>query len=117
MLRVRVTTLKNAVLDLIKRSSKDATTEHERITYFISNADFIVNSFLQKVVVFEEDLISFEKELASHVDQHVELSSKEYFGSLVDFVRNFAHEENEKELRKLSVENDFDDLNNQHKVI
>ena len=68
MLRIRLSSLKNAILELLKRSSKESSTESERISYLISNSDFIVNSFLSKNVVFEEDLIAFEKELSIFID-------------------------------------------------
>eukprot|EP01016_Furgasonia_blochmanni_P050404 TRINITY_DN7785_c0_g1_i5.p1 TRINITY_DN7785_c0_g1~~TRINITY_DN7785_c0_g1_i5.p1 ORF type:complete len:308 (-),score=130.63 TRINITY_DN7785_c0_g1_i5:59-982(-) len=111
MLKIRITSLKNVIVDLIKRSAKELGNEMERLAYIINNMDFVVNCFYSVNLVFEEDLLNLEKELGAHIDKLVEICSKEHFGSLVDFVRRYAKEENESELKKLSLEENMNEIN------
>jgi len=95
MLRIRITELKNLMVDLLKKSAKEIPNEVERTTYLISSIDFISSNFTACNFVFQEDIMSLEKDVSVHVDKMVEIGLQEYFAHMIDFVKQYAKDENE----------------------
>jgi len=97
MVRMRISQLKNLIIDLIRKSAKEIPHEMESTIYFITGLDFIHTDFTtHSSVVFEEDLRSLEKELNHNIEKMVELSLTENFQSLVDFVKKYGGDEIKK---------------------
>jgi len=97
MVRMRISQLKNLIIDLLRKSAKDIPNEMESTIYFITGLDFVHTDFTtHNSVVFEEDLRSLEKELNHNIEKMVELSLSENFQSLVDFVKKYGGDEIKK---------------------
>lgn len=101
MLRYRISQFKNQFLELLKRYSKEFKNEKERTRYMVEALDFMIEQF-KTGPILEEDLRSLEKELEVSKDRFVESALKEYFDHLVEFVRKYAKEESENEVRLLN---------------
>jgi len=103
MLRLRISQLKNLIIDLLRKSSKEIPGEIDSLLYFMTGIDFIFSDFSDNsTAIFEEDLKSVEKELNVNIEKLVELALNENFQSLVDFVKKYGGEEKQKQIRKLS---------------
>ena len=102
MLRYRISQFKNQFLELLKRYTKEFKTEKEKIKFLVESLDFMIEQF-KTGPVLEEDLRSLEKELEVSKDRFVECALKEYFEHLVEFVRKYASEENENEIKSLNA--------------
>lgn len=108
MLLSRIIQLRNAFLDLLKKSSDEIVNEKEKNIYLINVFDMIWSSFTSIHVAFEKkefenDLINLETKTNSYIDNLIELYMKEFFLNLVDFVKKYAQEDNEAEMKKLNL--------------
>lgn len=107
MLLSRIIQLRNVFFDLIKRSSEEILIEKEKNIYLINVFDMIWSSFSSVQVAFEKkefenDLVTLETRTNNYIDHLVESYMKEFFLNLVDFVKKYAREDNEAELKKLN---------------
>ena len=106
MVRMRISQLKNIIIDLVKRSAKEIPNELESTSYLITALDFIHSDFsTYSSVVFEEDMRGLEKELATNVERFVELSLIENFQSLVDFARKHGEGSTNEQVNTTLVRN------------
>lgn len=108
MLLSRIIQLRNCFFDLIKRSSEEVPIEKEKNVYLISVFDAIWSAFSAVQVAFEKkefenDLLTLETRTNNYIDHLVEAFMREFFLNLVDFVKKNAREDNEAELKKLSL--------------
>ena len=95
MLRIRITELKNLMVELLKKSSKELLNETDRIIYLISSLDFILSNLIANNYVFQEDIMNLEKELSIHIDKMVEIGLKEYFEHMMNFVKQYVKDDEE----------------------
>ena len=100
MLKHRIPELKNHFIDLILRVSKEYGSEAERMSYVINSLDSIIFQFSVSSMP-EEDLFGIEKILDEYVDKYVNYGLKEYFSLLMDFIKQYANEDSESEMKKL----------------
>lgn len=90
------------MIELIKRYAKDIPSEKESLRYLITAIDYILGQFTYKDVadiVFQEDIVSLEKELAILIDRLAEYLLKENFANLADFVKKNIGENVNDEIR------------------
>jgi len=103
MLRLRIGQLRNLIIDLLRKSSKEIPGEIDSLLYFMTGLDFIFSDFSENSqAIFEDDLKGIDKELNLNIEKIVELALSENFKSLVDFVKEYGGEEKQKQIRKLS---------------
>ena len=101
MLRYRISQFKNQFVELLKRHAKKFQTEREKIKFMIETLDFLVEQ-LKQGAILEEDSRALEKDLELYKDKFVEWALKEYFEHLIDFVKKYAKEEEEIEIKRLN---------------
>ena len=108
MLLSRIIQLRNCFFDLIKRSSDEILVDKEKNVYLINVFDMIWSSFNSIQIAFEKkefenDLVNLETKTNNYIENLVEIYMKEFFLNLVDFVKKYAREDNEAEIKKINL--------------
>lgn len=98
MLKYRIIALKSVVVELLKKLSREETSEMDSTIYMITTLDMIISAYTEAKTVFEEDIVYYEKEQKIHVDSVVELLMRDFFHNLFEFVQNNTSAEELKEI-------------------